>query len=154
MGELKPEKPQANVTLTLDPLGAALREIVGKEFPCPVCGAGLPILISKTKKPYCTCNSCGIQLFIRGKVGISRLRKLTLFGNLISSRGESASHGITLLNRLEQLKLQRWNLFIRRALFFTDPNVQNAIDLVDAEIKSVQGDLAKIARSKRKESEK
>ena len=45
-------------------------------------------------------------------------------------------------------------LFIRRALFFTDPNVQNAIDLVDAEIKSVQGELTKIARSKRKESEK
>jgi hypothetical protein len=87
-------------------------------------------------------------------LGISRLRKLMLFGNLISSRGESASHGITLLNRLEQLKLQKRKLFIRRALFFTDPNVQNAIDLVDAEIKSVQRELAEIARLKRKESQK
>ena len=154
MSELEPEKPQANVTLTLDPLGADLPGITGKEFPCPVCGAGLPILLSKTKKPYCTCNSCGIQLFIRGKLGISRLRKLMLFGNLISSRGESASYGITLLNRLEQLKLQKRDLFIRRALFFTDPNVQNAMDLVDAELKSVQRELAKIARAKRKESEK
>jgi hypothetical protein len=89
-----------------------------------------------------------------GNWGISRLRKLAIFGNLISSRGESASHGIALLNRLEQLKLQRRDLFFRRALFFTDPNVQNAIDLVDAEIKGVQGELAKIARLKRKESEK
>jgi hypothetical protein len=154
MGELKPEKSQANVTLTLDPVGATLPEIIGKEFPCPVCGAGLPMLLSKTKKPYCTCNSCGIQLFIRGKAGISRLRKLMLFGNLISSRGESASHGIALLNRLEQLKLQRRDLIFKRSLIFPDPNVENTIDLVDAEIKNVQRELAKIARSKRKESQK
>ena len=154
MGELKPEKPQANVTLTLDPLGEALRVIAGKEFPCPVCGAGLLILFSKTNKPYCTCNSCGIQLFIRGKLGISRLRKLALFGNLISSRGESASHGIALLNRLEQLKLQRRDLIFKRPFIFPDPNVENAIDLFDSEIKSVQRELAKLARSKRKESQK
>lgn len=154
MGKLKSDQSQSNVNVTLDPLGAALPEIIGKEFPCPVCGAGLPILISKTNKPYCTCNSCGIQLFIRGKLGISRLRKLALFGNLISSSGESASHGITLLNRLEQLNLQRRDLIFRRPLIFADLNVENAIDLVDAEIESVQGELAKIADSKRKELEK
>jgi hypothetical protein len=154
MGKLDPRKQTGNVNVTLDPLGEALPEILGKEFPCPVCGAGLPILISKTNKPYCTCNSCGIQLFIRGKLGISRLRKLALLGILISSSGESASHGITLLNRLEQLSLQRRDLIFKRPLIFADSNVENAIDLVDAEIESVQGELAQIASSKRKESDK
>jgi hypothetical protein len=154
MDKLNPGKRTGNVNVTLDPLGAALPEILGKELPCPLCGAGLPILISKRNKPYCTCNSCGIQLFVRGKVGISRLRKLAKDGILISSSGESASHGIALLNRLEQLKLQRRDLVLKRPLIFADSNVENTIDLVDAEIESVQGELAKIARSKRKEPHK
>jgi hypothetical protein len=144
----------SNVNVTLDPLWAGFPELLGKEFPCPLCGAGLPILISKTKKPYCICNSCGIQLFVRGKVGISRLRKLASDGILISSSGESSSYGITLLNRLEQLKLQRRDLVFKRPLIFPDPNVENTIDLVDAEIESVQGELSQIASLKRKESDK
>jgi DNA-directed RNA polymerase subunit RPC12/RpoP len=152
--KLKPEQIQANVNVTLDPLEAALAEILAKEFPCPLCGAGLPIRLSKRNKPYCTCNYCGIQLFVRGKVGIARLRKLARDGILISSSGESASYGIALLNRLEQLKLQRKDLVFKRPLIFTDLNVENAIDLVDAEIESVQGELAQIASSKRKEPHK
>jgi hypothetical protein len=154
MGELKPDRSQANVNVTLDPLGAALPEILGKEFPCPLCGTGLPILISKRNKPYFICNSCGVQIFVRGKVGISRLLKVAKDGILISSSGESASHGIELLNRLEQLKLQRRDLVIKRPWIFADSNVENAIDLVDAEIESVQGELAEMADKKQKERNK
>jgi hypothetical protein len=154
MGELKPDQSQGNVNVTLDPLWAGFPELIGKEFPCPMCGVGLPILISKTKKPYFICNSCGIQLFVRGKVGISRLRKLARDGILISSCGQSASYGIALLNRLEQLKLQRGELVSKRPLIFPDSNLENAIELVDAEIKTVQVELAVIANSKREESQK
>jgi hypothetical protein len=154
MGELGSKPDPAIGNVTLDPLGAAFPEFLGKEFPCPVCGAGLPILITKRKKPYCTCNSCGIQIFVRGKVGISRLRKLVRDGILISSSGEGASHGIALLNRLEQLELQKQELILKHPLIFLDSNVQNAIVLIDAEIESVQGELAKIASSKRKEPHK
>ena len=154
MGKLRPDQSQANVNVTLNPLWAGFPEIVGRLFPCPLCGAGLPILISKTKKPYCICNSCGIQLFVRGKLGISRLRKLARDGILISSSGQSASYGIALLNRLEQLKLQRRDLVFKRPLIFADENVENAIELVDAEIKTVQVELAVIASFKREESDK
>ena len=154
MDKLKPEQSQTNVNVTLDPLEAALTEILGNEFPCPLCGAGLPIRTSKRRKPYCTCNDCGIQLFVRGKVGIARLRKLARDGILISSSGGSAAHGIALFNRLEQLKLQRRDLTFKRPFIFPDSNVENTIDLVDAEIETVQGELAQIASSKRKESEK
>jgi hypothetical protein len=154
MGELKLDQSQANVNVTLDPLEEVLAEILGNEFPCPLCGAGLQIRTSKRKKPYCTCNFCGIQLFVRGKVGIARLRKLARDGILISGSGGSASHGIALLNRLEQLKLQRRDLVFKRPLIFPDANVENAIELVDAEIKTVQVELAVIANSKREESQK
>jgi hypothetical protein len=75
-------------------------------------------------------------------------------GILISTVGASASYGITLLNRLEQLKLQRRDLVLKRPLIFADSNVENAIQLVDAEIETVRVELAVIASSKRKESEK
>ena len=154
MGELKPDQLQGNVNVTLDPLDEALAEILGDEFPCPLCGAGLPIRRTIRQKPYCTCNDCGIQLFVRGKKGIARLRKLVRKGILISFSGESASDGIALLNRLEQLKLQKRDLIFKRPLIFSDQNVENAIDLVDAEIETVQGELSKIASLKRKELDK
>jgi hypothetical protein len=154
MGKLESENQNSNVNVTLDPLWAGFPEILGRLFPCPLCGAGLPILISKTKKPYCICNLCGIQLFVRGKLGIARLRKLARDGILISSSGQSASYGIALLNRLEQLKLQRRDLVFKRPLIFADANVENAIELVDAEIKTMQVELAAIASSKREEADK
>ena len=154
MDKLTLKQSQANVNVTLDPLESALAEILGNEFPCPLCGAGLQIRTSKRKKPYCTCNFCGIQLFVRGKVGIARLRKLARDGILISSSRGSASYGIALFNRLQQLELQRRDLISKRPLIFADLNVENAIELVDAEIKTVQVELAVIASSKREESDK
>jgi len=48
-------------------------------FPCPICGEMREVSYSKRSKPYCTCNDCGVQLFIRGKIGIRK------FENLISN---------------------------------------------------------------------
>jgi predicted RNA-binding Zn-ribbon protein involved in translation (DUF1610 family) len=154
MDKLKPKQSHTNVNVTLASSGTVLPEILGKEFPCPLCGAGLPILISKRSKPYFTCNSCGVQIFIRGKAGISRLSKLAKGGILISAREISASYGIMLLNRLEQLNLQRKDLILKRPLIFKDINVENAIQLVDGEIENVQGELAEIASLRRKELDK
>ena len=67
-------------------------------------------------------------------------------GILISGKKESASHGINLLNRLEQLKLQKADLKWKRGIIFEDENVENAIRIVDVEIEKVEGELAKAAR--------
>jgi hypothetical protein len=146
VGELKADQSQGNVNVTLGPPGAALGELGNKEFPCPLCGAGLPIRTSKRAKPYCTCNLCGVQIFVRGKAGIARLYEMASSGILISGKKESASHGINLLNRLEQLKLQKADLKWKRGIIFEDENVENAIRIVDVEIEKVEGELAKAAR--------
>ena len=67
-------------------------------------------------------------------------------GILISGRKKSASHGINLFNRLEQLKLQKRDLERKSGIFFREEYVENAIQIVDAEIERVQGELAKLAR--------
>jgi hypothetical protein len=66
-------------------------------------------------------------------------------GILVSGKEESALHGINLYNRLEQLKLQKHDLELKRGILFPDENVENAIRIVDAEIERVEGELAKVA---------
>jgi DNA-directed RNA polymerase subunit RPC12/RpoP len=150
MAELAPNE-QGNVNVTLGVSEAGLKELEGKEFPCPFCGAGLPILASKRQKPYCTCNDCGVQIFVRGKAGLLRLREMARIGILVSGIKESASHGIRLYNRLQQLNLQKRDLEKKQRIFFSDGNIENAISLVDAEIKKVEGELAKIARETKRD---
>jgi hypothetical protein len=74
------------------------------------------------------------------------LRQMANTGVLVSGKKESASHGILLYNRLEQLKLQKEELKWKRGIILTDRNVENAIQIVDAEIEKVEGELARIAR--------
>lgn len=146
MGQLDQKHTQSNVNVTLDQPLSVLGELAEKEFPCPLCGAGLPIRAAKNGKPYCICNICGVQLFVRGKAGIRRLREMALAGFLVTGKEESASHGINLYNRLEQLKLQKNELEWKRGIIFTDESVENVIQIVDAEIEKVQGELAKVAK--------
>jgi transcription elongation factor Elf1 len=40
-------------------------------FPCPICTELREVRITKKKKPYVTCDPCGVQLFVRGPAGIS-----------------------------------------------------------------------------------
>jgi hypothetical protein len=62
-----------------------------------------------------------------------------------SGKKESASHAINLLNRLEQLKLQKEELQKKRRIIFTNENVENVVRIIDAEMEKVQSELAKIA---------
>lgn len=45
-------------------------------FPCPICTLPQDVLTSKKDKPYITCNRCGVQVFIRGRVGIAEFKQL------------------------------------------------------------------------------
>ena len=45
-------------------------------FPCPVCAEPREIRATKNGKPYVTCDPCGVQLFVRGRVGIERFTQL------------------------------------------------------------------------------
>jgi|GEM_PF-2335730 len=154
MRELSLKQDSANVNVTLVPLGAKPEDFRGKEFPCPLCADGLAILTSKRGKPYCVCNSCGIQLFFRGRTGISRLLQMVRNEILIPGKADRADYGIALFDRLQQLKSQKEELEEKRGLIFRDSDVENAIQIVDSEIETVQGELAKVAGIKQRETNK
>ncbi len=147
MGELTQPPKVGNVNVTLE-AGASLS---GHVLPCPVCGMGLPFRISRKAKPYCVCDSCGIQIFFRGKRGISRLSELARAEILIPAREGSSSSAVTLYNRLQQLKLQKEELEAKRGIIFTDEDLENAIKAVDREIKTVQGELEELGRKSLRE---
>jgi hypothetical protein len=73
---MKDNSQPANVNITLGGSDEGQTTMLGKFFPCPVCGIRLEIRIARTQKPYCVCIDCGIQIFIRGKTGISQLNKI------------------------------------------------------------------------------
>src|SRR5260370_13014540 len=45
-------------------------------FPCPVCTVPREVLLTKKRKPYLTCNPCGVQVFVRGPAGITEFSRL------------------------------------------------------------------------------
>lgn len=145
MGELGTKQESRNVNVTLAPFDGPLVILNAKEFPCPLCGAGLPILNSKRGKPYFICNDCGVQIFVRGKAGIARLRRMAASGSLISSAEGSGAYAVALVKRLETLKLQKHGLENKQGIIFKNENVQNAISVIDAEIETLESELAKMA---------
>lgn len=51
------------------------------KFPCPVCTQPLQVRLTKKDKPYVTCDPCGVQVFIRGPMGIREFKRLIERGN-------------------------------------------------------------------------
>jgi hypothetical protein len=136
----------ANVNITLDGSDKRENTMLGKFFPCPVCGTRLEIRIARTQKPYCVCIDCGIQIFFRGKTGISRLNKILENEILIAGHDSNASIATVLFNRIQHLKRQKTDLEAKQGLITRDPDLKNAIRAVDNEIERVQGELEKLSR--------
>jgi DNA-directed RNA polymerase subunit RPC12/RpoP len=47
-----------------------------RKFPCPVCMSPLDVKTTKKDKPYIICDPCGIQLFVRGPLGIGAFNRI------------------------------------------------------------------------------
>lgn len=46
------------------------------KIPCFLCSQELRLRRDKHKKPYFVCESCGVQIFVRGRLGIQNLDQL------------------------------------------------------------------------------
>lgn len=152
MNESDLKRSSANVNVTLRKFQKVQSEFEGRQFPCPLCSVGLPLHNSKRNKPYCTCNGCGIQVFFRGREGISRLRKLAQQDILASTPVNSSANATALYNRLKALELKKRELQGKQGIIFRDTHLENTIEIIEAEIKFVQGALAQLAE-KMKNSE-
>jgi hypothetical protein len=151
---MKSKELGTNVNITLEDSQSRANDVVGKIFPCPLCGLSLKIRIARTQKPYCVCIDCGIQLFIRGKTGIFRLHKIVENELLIAGKDSNASLATILFNRIQHLKKQKLDLEAKQGLIIRDPDLENAVSAVDNEIERVQGELEKLGRKTSREKTK
>jgi hypothetical protein len=150
MGKLDRGSSTGNVNVTLDRQSQG-GPFAGQTFPCCICSARLDIPLSKRGKPYCTCVPCGIQIFFRGKTGIRRLMDILDSGNLTQGTACDTAPAIILYNRILQLRSQKKELEEKQGLIIRDPDLENAIHVIDNEIKCVQGELEKLSRKHRVE---
>ena len=76
-------------------------------IPCFLCGKEVDIRYSKREKPYLVCDPCGVQIFVRGKSGISRLSSLSdsLMEKSGNSSTDTALETLTLSGRLAELRV-------------------------------------------------
>jgi hypothetical protein len=132
-------KPNVNVTL-----GSA-ESSLPRTFPCPICSSRLDLRSSRASKPYCVCNSCGIQLFFRGKTGIARLREFLIHEQPAKGPSAAAAASLIAYGRLEQLRAQKEELKEKRPLIFTDKSLENAIAALEREIAHLQIHLETLA---------
>jgi len=137
---------QRNVTLEIEAKRA--KELAGKPFPCPLCGALLPLEMTRKEKPYCTCNACGIQMFFRGKAGIRRLQKLLTAQEPIAEEFRDSSVAVALYNRVSQLRSKREELEQKQGIFFRDRDLDSAIAAINREIRQTQSQLEKAGKRK------
>ena|SRR5215469_11517049 len=143
-----------NVNVTLVQTEPPESALLGKRFPCCLCGAGLEICFSRKQKPYTTCLCCGIQTFFRGKAGIRRFTEIVNSELLIAGTGSNTELAVILFNRIQQLRARKKELEEKQGLILRDLDLANAIRSVDIEIKRVQGELEKLARKTRRENMK
>jgi len=139
---------RSNVNATLEPPDTQENPFAGKEFPCSICGNGLEIRITRKNKPYTLCLDCGIQTFFRRKEGITRLLDILNSRSLISGNASEPSLAVILFNRIQQLHAQKKKLTDKQGFILPDPDLQNAIRVVENEIKRVQQELSKLAGRK------
>lgn len=128
--------------------------LLGQAFPCPICGTGLDIRLSRKGKPYCVCDSCGIQMFFRGKTGIHRLRKILDARMLIVGKESETDQALVLYNHIQQLRGRKKQLEAKQGLILRDEALASTIRAVDKQIERVQGELEKLGRKTSREKKK
>jgi hypothetical protein len=77
-------------------------------FPCPVCTDPREVRLTKKRKPYITCDPCGIQVFIRGPAGIAAFERLVDRGtkeDLWTRLSEGARKAVRTLNKKRGAKV-------------------------------------------------
>ena len=139
-GQMTNEGPHSNVNVMLPPAPDT-----PATFPCPLCAASLELRRSRAQKPYCVCNSCGIQLFFRGKTAISKLKQLAGPHHTVRAVPGVARSAVLLYGQLEQLRAQKKDLEGKRPFLSRDHDLEHAIAAIEAEIAGAQIALEAVA---------
>jgi chaperonin cofactor prefoldin len=121
-------------------------------LPCFLCGKQLDQRTDKNNKPYFICNPCGMQVFIRRKLGIQKLEEL--IRNLKEGELPLRTHTQVLyevqaiLSEMDDLKAEIKRLDGEIGFFFIDQDKLRARKLLEARIENLLLQLEQISEAK------
>jgi ribosomal protein S14 len=128
----------------------APRQPVRAKLPCFLCSADLEIRTDKNGKRYFICDECGVQAFVRRKMGISRLAKL------VRQLKKGKPKGITenkspfetgaILAEIDELKKQIKKLKSKRGLFSADQDSKRISKALQERVNALLSTLEKDAK--------
>ncbi len=117
-------------------------------IPCLLCGEMAEIRKDKNKKPYFICDECGVQAFIRRKLGIHRL------GKLVGENEKDRAVGLKIMNlthHLLDLQREREKIQAQKGildLISPNPFWEEAENKITAEMENIQKKIAEIQMDK------
>lgn len=113
-----------------------------EKYPCPTCAEFKIIKISKKNKPYFFCDYCGVQVFIRGLMGINNLiqiKKADAFRGLRGRPGESDYFGlIKLNNRINFLQSKLNELYDKEDDYSLSEKEQKALKHMEKKLEDLE----------------
>lgn len=118
------------------------------QAPCFLCGDLVQIKYSKRQKPYLVCNSCGVQIFIRGLPGIARLEKWKNTEIIQKDPNYQPSPVLVLVDQLEKLKISLNKAEENQSSWMTLLDNNPAADAIKLEIKKIENQLRELAENK------
>ncbi len=114
-------------------------------LPCFLCGKTVRIKMSKTDRPYFICNVCGLQSFVRYKVGIQKFERLLQSleddGEKFLNLNDSNFKTLSLVSRLNELNAKQDKVKQNKSLsdyFLSGSDSELAEDALEKEIKAVR----------------
>jgi len=103
-------------------------------FPCPTCFEMLDLRYDKKSHPYFICDDCGMQLFIRGKKGIKKLKNL-----IPNYKNKVKSHKlIEIIDYIEELNAKLSEIEAKKPFFGEDKNLNIQEKVINKQLKSLQ----------------
>ena len=119
-------------------------------LPCLLCGIELEKKLTKNGKPYFTCNSCGVQWFIRRGEGIEKLERLikTLEDRqiIVGAHTHALAQVSAILQELDGVEHELQKLE-NSVGFFSKPSEEKlrAKELLKTRMQTLLNDLERIA---------
>lgn len=111
-------------------------------LPCPTCGEIRTVKESKKGKPYYFCDPCGVQVFVRGKMGVARVE---LWKSNPDVRLELDSLGIFSSSKLIQISAQL-ELVREEIKKLESGEIQNGASDVEIRIERLQGQAVRLTK--------
>ena len=132
-----------------------MKRITPLKYPCLTCKEEIELRIDKRHKPYCICDRCGVQSFIRKASGVRKLAEnleieLNDDGPELSKDKNviiNFSQLITLISKYNQLIQKLEEIERKEDLTSMNESTEKEIISIEKEIENIRVQITKLTKN-------